>query len=93
MRSNQQILLCIFRGARSPLREEGICALEMLIEIYERRYRDRRLLIALNMGREDAALHVNRGVVLLSTFMGRDGRVLEGGDSHLAAGEAVVVDV
>ena len=60
---------------------------------YERRYGDRRLLIALNMGGEDATVQADRGIVLLSTFAGRDGRALESGVDRLAAGEALVAAV
>ena len=57
---------------------------------YERRFGDRRLLIALNMGREDATVQTREGVVLLSTLAGRDGRALDEGGNCLAAGEAIV---
>jgi alpha-glucosidase len=58
---------------------------------YERRYGDQRLLIAINMGAEEAAFEAPAGVVTLSTSAGRDGRTLEKGSHSLAAGEAVVV--
>ncbi len=57
---------------------------------YERRYRDQRLLIALNMGRESAVVHSQAGVVLLSTYAGREGQALEEGVIRLSAGEALV---
>jgi alpha-glucosidase len=61
--------------------------------IYERRHLDQRLLIALNMGSENATVRSQAGVVLLSTFVGRDGQAIEGDAIRLSAGEAIVVSV
>ena len=58
---------------------------------YERRCDDERLLIAINMGGEEAAFEARGGVVMLSTSVGSDGRALENGRNSLAAGEALVV--
>lgn len=60
---------------------------------YERRDGDPRLLIALNMGCEEAMVHTRAGVVLLSTLAGSDGRVLDDGDNRLAAGEGIVAEI
>jgi alpha-glucosidase len=60
---------------------------------YERRYDGQRLLIALNMGGENATVHSHAGVVLLSTLAERDGQALEEGVNRLSAGEAVVAAV
>ncbi|MGN6083180.1 alpha-amylase family glycosyl hydrolase [Trinickia sp.] len=60
---------------------------------YERRDGDRQLLIALNMGGEEATVRTRAGVVLLSTLAGGDGRVLDNGDNRLAAGEGIVVEI
>ena len=60
---------------------------------YERRDGDRQLLIALNMGGEEATVRTRAGVVLLSTLAGGDGRVLDDGDHRLAAGEGIVVEI
>ena len=57
---------------------------------YERCLGDERLLIALNMGREDATVSAHGGVVLLSTLAGRDGQPLQEGVNRLSAGEAFV---
>jgi hypothetical protein len=50
-------------------------------------------LIALNMGSENATVRSQAGVVLLSTFVGRDGQAIEGDAIRLSAGEAIVVSV
>jgi alpha-glucosidase len=60
---------------------------------YERRYDGQRLLIALNMGGENATVHSHAGVVLLSTLAERDGQALEEGVNRLSAGEALVAMV
>lgn len=60
---------------------------------YERCHGDQRLLIALNLGGADATVYAHGGVVLLSTFAGRDGRALEDGANRLGAGEAIVAAV
>ena len=58
---------------------------------YERRYGDQQLLIAINMGGEEAAFEAPAGVVALSTSAGGDGQAFEKGSRSLVAGEAVVV--
>ena len=60
---------------------------------YERCHDDERLLIALNMGRDDATVSAHGGVVLLSTLAGRDGQPLQEGVNRLSAGEAFVAAV
>ena len=60
---------------------------------YERHHRGQRLFIALNMGAADAEVESREGVVLLSTFAGRDGQPLVQGANRLAAGEALIASV
>jgi alpha-glucosidase len=60
---------------------------------YERRHRNDRLLIALNMGCADATLQTHAGVVLLSTLAGREGEALANGANRLAAGEAFIASI
>ena len=58
---------------------------------YERRYRNQRLFIALNMADEGAEVQARSGAVLLSTMTSRRGQAVVQGTIHLAAGEAVVI--
>ncbi|MEC5406394.1 alpha-amylase family glycosyl hydrolase [Paraburkholderia sp. MPAMCS5] len=60
---------------------------------YERRCRNLRLFIALNMGAKEATVQAHRGVVLLSTHAGRDGDALVEGANRLAAGEAFIAAI
>ncbi|MEM5338364.1 alpha-amylase family glycosyl hydrolase [Paraburkholderia azotifigens] len=58
---------------------------------YERRYRNQRLFIALNMGDEGVDVQTQSGAVLLSTMTSRRGQAVVQGAIHLAAEEAVIV--
>ena len=60
---------------------------------YERRYRNQRLFVALNMGAEDATVKSPSGTLLLSTVSSRTGEAFVDGDNHLAAGEGVILIV
>jgi alpha-glucosidase len=60
---------------------------------YERRYRNQRIFIALNMGVDDATVQSRAGVVLLSTVPSRNRQALAQGAVSLAAGEAVIAFV
>jgi alpha-glucosidase len=60
---------------------------------YERRCRDQRLFIALNMGFEDANVQSPAGVILLSTLPARDGEAVADGVNRIASAEALIVSV
>ncbi len=60
---------------------------------YERRYRNQRVFVALNMGSEDAIVEAPAGVVLLSTVTSRTGQAIGEGITRLAQGEALVASV
>jgi alpha-glucosidase len=60
---------------------------------YERRCRNQRLFMALNMGFEDATVQFPAGVLLLSTLPARDGEAVADGDNRIASGEALIVSV
>ena len=63
---------------------------------YERRHRDRRLLVALNLGDQPHAVMFPEGIpegrVLLSTYLDRDGEVI-GRELDLRADESLILEL
>jgi alpha-glucosidase len=91
-------ILTLYRALLS-LRRSHIALVQGTIEkvaaygdvlTYERRYRNQRIFVALNMGVDDATVQSRAGVVLLSTVPSRNGQALAQGAVSLAAGEAVI---